>query len=79
MLDKRLERLVERKSNRYFLEGKVTEVYRDAITVDLGNHEIVTRLAGPMQHFKIKVLPEDVVVVVPSQLDTHRGRIIWRK
>ena len=41
--------------------------------------EVIAYLSGQMKRNRIKVLPEDKVVVEFSKYDLQRGRIIWRE
>ncbi len=61
------------------LEGKVVDILRDDIKIELSNGHIITGyLAGKLRINNIRVLIGDKVRVEMSPYDLTRGRITWR-
>ena len=61
------------------LEGKVVDILRDDIKIELSNGHIITGyLAGKLRINNIRVLIGDKVRVEMSPYDLSKGRIIWR-
>ena len=62
-------------------QGTVIETLPNAqFKVKLENgHEVLARVSGRMQMYKIKVLPGDKVIVELTPYDLSKGRIIHRK
>lgn len=61
------------------LEGKVVDILRDDIKIELANGHVITGyLAGKLRINNIRVLIGDKVRVEMSPYDLTRGRITWR-
>ncbi|MEV4558425.1 translation initiation factor IF-1 [Kitasatospora sp. NPDC049285] len=62
------------------VEGTVTECLRNAtFRVELANgHEVLAHISGKIRKNRIKILPQDRVLVELSPYDLTRGRIRFR-
>lgn len=61
------------------LEGKVIDVIRNDIKVELSNGHVITAYpAGKLRMYNIKIMPGDTVKVEMSTYDLTKGRITWR-
>ncbi len=61
------------------MEGKVVDIVRDNIKVELSNGHVITAyLAGKLRHYYIRVMVGDVVKVELSPYDLSKGRITYR-
>lgn len=62
------------------VEGTISECLRSAtFKVKLHNgHEVLAYISGKMRQNRIKIVPEDRVLVELSPYDLTRGRIVFR-
>jgi len=62
------------------VEGTVTESLPNALfRVEMANgHKVLAHLSGRMRRHRIRVMPEDHVVVELSTYDLTRGRLVYR-
>ncbi|MFJ6941035.1 translation initiation factor IF-1 [Streptomyces sp. NPDC101132] len=69
-----------RTANGLEIEGTVIDCLRDAnFTVELKNgHRVLAHISGKIRKNRIKILPEDRVLVELSPYDLTRGRILYR-
>ncbi|MFI8103830.1 translation initiation factor IF-1 [Streptomyces sp. NPDC086023] len=69
-----------RTANGLEIEGTVVDCLRNAnFTVELSNgHRVLAHISGKIRKNRIKILPEDRVLVELSPYDLTRGRILYR-
>lgn len=62
------------------VEGTVVECLRSAtFRVELNNgHRVLAHISGKIRQNRIKIVPEDRVLVELSPYDLSRGRIVFR-
>jgi translation initiation factor IF-1 len=68
------------KTDAVEVEGTVTESLPNAMfRVEMSNgHKILAHLSGRMRRHRIRVMPQDRVVVELSTYDLTRGRLVYR-
>lgn len=68
------------KADAVEVEGTVTESLPNALfRVETPNgHKVLAHLSGKMRRHRIRVMPEDRVVVELSTYDLTRGRLVYR-
>ncbi|GAA1240004.1 MAG: translation initiation factor IF-1 [Oryzihumus sp.] len=68
------------KTDAVEVEGTVTESLPNTMfRVELSNgHNVLAHLSGRMRRHRIRVMPEDRVVVELSTYDLTRGRLVYR-
>jgi translation initiation factor IF-1 len=68
------------KTDAVEVEGTVTEALPNALfRVEMTNgHKVLAHLSGRMRRHRIRVMPEDRVVVELSTYDLTRGRLVYR-
>lgn len=68
------------KTDAVEVEGTVTESLPNTMfRVELTNgHQVLAHLSGRMRRHRIRVMPEDRVVVELSTYDLTRGRLVYR-
>lgn len=68
------------KTDAVEVEGTVTECLPNTMfRVELTNgHNVLAHLSGRMRRHRIRVMPEDRVVVELSTYDLTRGRLVFR-
>jgi len=68
------------KTDAVEVEGTVTESLPNTMfRVELSDgHNVLAHLSGRMRRHRIRVMPEDRVVVELSTYDLTRGRLVYR-
>ncbi|GAB3682682.1 translation initiation factor IF-1 [Angustibacter aerolatus] len=72
--------MAKAKTDVVEVEGTVTESLPNAMfRVEMSNgHKVLAHLSGKMRRHRIRVMPEDRVVVELSTYDLTRGRLVFR-